>query len=244
MKNLLFLLLNLTSIAIYSQSNEMTITYGVSIDSSFFSKGKDQPNNPLKNHYSNVNKLEYDLKIKDNESIFELTDELRNGFEANNLKVATALSSRGIYYYNKLNGELIHQKEFTGNLFLVTLNNDVKWSYTNETKKIQNFNCYKATTIIKFKSGDKMIEKEVTVWYCPEIPSSFGPKNYNGTPGLILELREAYVVFYVKKIEKESISRIEKPTKGISIKEDEYNKIVQEKTEEFLSQAKKHINKN
>ncbi|WP_445455685.1 GLPGLI family protein [Flavobacterium sp. HNIBRBA15423] len=240
----LFSLLNLFAITIHCQNNDMVVTYGVVIDSAFYNKGQNQPNNPLAGHYSNVNKLEYDLKIKNNASTFELADRIKNSLEANKLKVAAALSSRGVYYYNKPSNELLLQKDFMGSLFLITLNNETKWNYTNETKKIQNFLCYKATKIIKFKSGEKTIEKEITAWYCPEIANSFGPKNYNGTPGLILELRDAYVVFCVKTISKVNIPKIEKPTKGIVLKEEEYNKMIQEKTDEFFSEAKKYTNQN
>lgn len=242
MRRFFLILISVYSITLYSQTNEMTVTYGVVIDSAFYYKGQNQPNNPLAGHYSNVNKLEYDLKIKNNESTFELVDKIKNSLEANKLKVAATLSSRGIYYYNKSSNELLLQKDFMGNLFLITLNNETKWNYTNETKRIQDFLCYKATKIIKFKNREKTIEKEITAWYCPEIANSFGPKNYNGTPGLILELRDAYVVFCVKTISKDNIVKIVKPIKGIALKEEEYNKMIQEKTDEFFSEAKKYTN--
>ena len=55
-----------------------------------------------------------------------------------------------------------------------------KWIiFKKESKKINNFQCYKATTIFR---GSK-----ITAYYTPEIPIGSGPFKLKGLPGLILE---------------------------------------------------------
>lgn len=94
---------------------------------------------------------------------------------------------------------------------------------------IQNFKCYKATTKIKFNNGVGDFTRDVTAWYCPSLPFSFGPKGYSGLPGLILELQENNVVFGAKKI-KLNIDNFKLPSelKGKIITEAEYKKVADE----------------
>src|SRR5690606_16426604 len=71
-----------------------------------------------------------------------------------------------------------------------------KWKITNETKQIQNYNCYKATTTFRGNNFE--------VWFTPEIPINAGPWKWCGLPGLILEAtdKDQSVVFKLEKIEK------------------------------------------
>jgi len=71
-----------------------------------------------------------------------------------------------------------------------------KWKITNETKQIQNYNCYKATTTFRGNNFE--------VWFTPEIPINAGPWKWYGLPGLILEAtdKDQSVVFKLEKIEK------------------------------------------
>lgn len=63
------------------------------------------------------------------------------------------------------------------------------WIVSTETKKIDNYLCYKADYIFEFKSWQgKQMTKKITAWFAPELPYSFGPGKYFGLPGLILEL--------------------------------------------------------
>ena len=75
----------------------------------------------------------------------------------------------------------------------------------------------------------------ITAWYAPEIPVSQGPESYYGLPGLILEINDGKTVILCSKIvlnHKEKVT-IKAPTKGKTVSEKEYNKIVLEKMEEL-----------
>lgn len=57
----------------------------------------------------------------------------------------------------------------------------ISWNISEtESKKINNFTCYKATTVFR--------GSEIVAYYTPEIPIGFGPFKFKGLPGLILEV--------------------------------------------------------
>lgn len=65
------------------------------------------------------------------------------------------------------------------------------WNILSESKKIDNYLCYKATCTESYTARDgKTKERVITAWFCPELPYSFGPLEFNGLPGLILELEK------------------------------------------------------
>lgn len=58
-----------------------------------------------------------------------------------------------------------------------------KWILGNETQTIAGYTCKKATT-----TRDLGVVQNITAWYCEEIPISDGPSQFNGLPGLILQI--------------------------------------------------------
>ena len=80
--------------------------------------------------------------------------------------------------------------------FLVTDELNYKWNITNETKKINEFTCYKATTTFRGNNFE--------AWFTPDIPINAGPWKWYGLPGLIVEATDTdkSVVFKLEKVEK------------------------------------------
>lgn len=100
-------------------------------------------------------------------------------------------------YYN-FEKKLIHDYTVLGKNLKVEISNKVNWNLRNEKKKIGNYNCLKAIGKIQYgKYKGKLIE----AWYTLDIPVKYGPKNYYGLPGLILEIKEPNTIFYASKIE-------------------------------------------
>ena len=58
------------------------------------------------------------------------------------------------------------------------------WNLNGETKIVAGYTCKKATTE-DIRMGSK---QNIVAWYTEAIPVSDGPSNFNGLPGLILEL--------------------------------------------------------
>lgn len=120
------------------------------------------------------------------------------------------------YYYNENTKTYsIKNCETLGECFIYT-DNYLKSQLTQESKKINGYNCYKA-----IRSNGKVI-----AWYTPLIPVNFGSKGEYGLPGLILELEIGKIIFKVTKIvlnPKEKVE-IEEPKDGIRVSYEEYAK--------------------
>jgi GLPGLI family protein len=76
------------------------------------------------------------------------------------------------------------------------------WDITSEGKMIDQYQCYKATYTFEYLArNQKMKTRVITAWFAPSLPYPYGPKDYYGLPGLILELTEGDITFLVSKIE-------------------------------------------
>jgi GLPGLI family protein len=102
----------------------------------------------------------------------------------------------------------------------------LEWDITVETKMVGGYLCYKAIYQKKFIGRDgKNKSIPIVAWFAPALPYSYGPKEYNGLPGLILELQEKRTVFYASNIivSKDKELEIDFPS-GKTITEEEYKK--------------------
>lgn len=145
--------------------------------------------------------LTFSLAFKKNESFFEIEDKVYLNDKKPNLSVVNAIISNGKHYINFENRKYYNERSIYGKNYVIkdTIINNNDWTVTNETKVIANYTCYKATKKI-FSNKAKTSTKEIVAWFCPEIPYYFGPKSYNGLPGLILELIDIRYTFYAEKI--------------------------------------------
>ena len=102
-----------------------------------------------------------------------------------------------------------------------------EWELTKETKKIDQYLCYKAI----LKSSDKKVE----AWFTNEIEAPYGPKGYYGLPGLILELKEGKKKVSFDKVSlfpSESII-INQPTEGEKITREELEGLAQKLFDQY-----------
>jgi len=119
-----------------------------------------------------------------------------------------------------------------GELFLITKPKLI-WKTQNDTKKIGEYNCFKATTEITVNTKGR--KKLITAWFTPEIPVSLGPLGYDGLPGLILELEVYNKIYFVKKIVLNPKEKIEIETliKGIKVTEKEFQEMASSTVQKF-----------
>lgn len=103
----------------------------------------------------------------------------------------------------------------------------IEWTIAEETKKINQHNCSKATCNFRGRN--------YTVWFTTEIQTSFGPLKLNGLPGLILEVIDdtKEVVLYAKAIKLEE-RLIDNKSSGLKIiSRSDYKKIMTEGMKKF-----------
>jgi len=101
------------------------------------------------------------------------------------------------------------------------------WKIGTEQVIIQGYTCQNAT----MKKGEKII----TAWFTPEIPVSAGPADYEGLPGLILSIEEdgRNTILATSIDLSEPDTAIKKPKEGTKVDQEELDKIVVEKIEEW-----------
>lgn len=167
----------------------------------------------------------------------------------------------GENYKNVKSDKQIQQQEFYGKKFLVKDQlQPMTWTLGNETKKIGNYTCFKATTFIptddllwysfswsRMRTTNDSEEKttevddksvditEVEAWYTPQIPVRHGPSEYWGLPGLILEVSAGDTTMLCSKIilNPSDVIEIEAPSKGSVVTKSEYQDLIQNKMVEF-----------
>lgn len=231
---ILSLILLITSSFCFAQNTTGRATYIIILDKN--NELRESNNN---DKYTNEaldlsKKIEYTLVFKDHEANFFTS---KNDFDSsivNRINIL-AFDPQNIYTNSKekyfiketySNNQFIHKNEF-----VIKESSKLKWKITKESKIVGNYLCYKATTIKEIHDTNEIIKEKVIAWFCPSLPYSFGPKEYMGLPGLILELQEEHMDFIVKNVDLENkdVVTIEKPKGKKAISEKEFNKIVDER---------------
>ncbi|WP_435416379.1 GLPGLI family protein [Polaribacter aestuariivivens] len=158
-----------------------------------------------------------------------------------------------IYFKNLKKNSYLNQTEIQGKRFLIKDKlPKYEWELSSETKNIGTYTCYKATFSkevesknITIKNGESVeeVKKETivtTAWYTPQIPLSNGPANYQGLPGLILEVNDGKKIIVCTEIilNPEEKITIQEPEKGKVVSQKKFNKIRKEKTDEMMEKMK------
>lgn len=229
----LFLALVFTSIITHGQIKTGRIEYGLVI-----SDDKELEKGLMSEYFSDAKKnaiyVSYSLDFNSTEMIFYKNEKM-NG-DNNNTAFSEAFSGvNGKLYKEKSSDFILNELDdkMLGHLILKKELNP-KWTLLKNTKKIQNYVCYEATTVIEIKNSVGVFKRNVVAWYCPKIPVSYGPKGYGGLPGLILELQEKNIIFGAKKITLNPANVIiVKPTKYKIVTEIEYQKMAEKSMQEM-----------
>ena len=163
-------------------------------------------------------------------------------FKEENNSLDNSMLERTILVFAKYMGKIytLENTTFTetkllGNNIYVKDKPNYNWKIEHETKKIDNFLCYKATGIYKVSHGEKTFHHPITAWFCPQIPYKSGPIGYDGLNGLILELQVRNVVYGLRKINFESNEKLDlsETKKFKMLTPEEYEKKLRELNEQF-----------
>ena len=124
--------------------------------------------------------------------------------EIDGITTAFSLAFAGVdgVYYRKKNEKIVLnaiEHPVVGKV-IIKEDYNIDWQLSEESKMIEGFLCYKAHTTIKYNNGVGDFVKQLIVWYCPQIPHSFGPKGYGNLPGMILEFQDNNILIGAKKI--------------------------------------------
>jgi|26BtaG_2_1085354.scaffolds.fasta_scaffold00004_3 GLPGLI family protein len=208
---------------------------------------------------------QYQLDFTQEESIFKKLPKLETP-DPKRGSMSISVSVVGddeILYKSIKENQLVNETELYGKPFLIQDDLEIRdWKLSKESKTIGEYVCFKATYVpsaedkdkdedededenedtTRLRSGidDKDEDKEIIAWYTPQIPVKNGPKNYEGLPGLILELQDGNLKFLCTKIvlNPEEKVVITKPTKGKKVNQKEFKAIVDKKNEEMMENFK------
>ena len=242
---ILFLVFTSKPENLFSQNNKfLHITYS----KDFYVKLDTAKTRSYKKEMSTFNSLlakyskevSYQLIVSYHHSLFFQNELKMDKSDYDLRKLVGSLGTEGKFYVNKKDSTYLNKKHFGGEDFIVILKAK-EWKITDEFKFISDFKCYKATSqdiIINSKGTFKF---KVVAWFCPELPSFFGPARYFGLPGLILELDNGKMNLRATKIHFSNKKETIKPfKKGIKLTQKEFDKFVKEKAKETFSKSFKN----
>lgn len=206
----------------------------------------------------------YTLSFSKSECLYEEQEKLEkpespaNGGDS--FSIAISFSGGGKKYLNLKENKSIVEEEIFGKEFLIVESIEKPdWKLVNETKKIGEYNCFKAELLIQVTEKRKEEYKEflkkeetkpslfkmeepkdktIVAWYTPEIPVSFGPKNYWGLPGLILEINEGESIILCSKValNTKEKSKIKVPNTGEKVTQKQFDEIQKEKMDSMKNE--------
>jgi GLPGLI family protein len=215
MRYFLFIIFSFLISGSVSKYNSGEVIYTVSLNKSI----KENSSSKIKGLLNNANDVNYQLVFNNEESKYQKIKSMVNDANTSINLTEIAAGAGNVFYYNSLTSENIYSNKGYDELFLIT-QRSLNWHLTKEMKKVETYNCYKAVAL-----NDKSEKSDIVAWYTLDIPLSFGPKYYNGLPGLILELNTKQVFFKATKIKlSDKQKEIEKPIDGIKITYVEYKK--------------------
>lgn len=234
---LLFVVSIFLSCSFYAQSNSGIITYRGVINQTYVDSfltdlnQKDIPMNikqGVADMYLNASEDEYFLHISNEESYFyhntpvDYWDSYDAGSRAGTNPFYTNTETDTIVGESSSLGRIAHQP--------------LEWELTNKTKTIGSYTCYQAIATERlFHSKGHYYNRDVIAWFTPTIPLNFGPKYYNGLPGLILQIERDKFTLTATNIElnlsdkKVTIKRLDE---GTVITFEEANRRIKEMTRE------------
>lgn len=193
---------------------------------------------------------EYLLNFNGYESVYKEVKELENAGQTGKIDViGIGSGTEGGIYKDIRNRVFSESRDGFGKLFLIedTLVN-LPWKLIEETRKIGEVTCYKATAALERKittnvadaqgnitAKERTVKTNVTAWYAPSIAINNGPALYWGLPGLIMEVSDGRLTLLCSEIvlNDKTEAKIQKPKKGQKVSQAKFDEIYDKKVNEM-----------
>jgi GLPGLI family protein len=175
-----------------------------------------------KSSIKELEKINFILEYNNNESIFYQEKTIFiNERSMQKLFPLLSISDDREVFTNKV--KIYKKLNAYGQDFLLEMPK-IKWEITNIQKKIGKFNCYKAVAKIERENSKRKFIQKIEAWFTPEIAFNYGPQEYNGLPGLIIEIKIGKnVMYHLTEIRTIKYKKIEMPTVGKKIIWEDFN---------------------
>ena len=254
------LLISLTSLTTFAtaQMKEGKISYERKIN-----MHRNLPNPQMKSMVPEFRTDKFELIFNESVSLFrsvvddEAPDPFANaggggGGMRMNFRMPTANTFTDVSKQMQYEERAFFEKEF----LIIDSLKQYKWKLSEETKTIAKQLCKKATTMITAPQMRMRVsiggggnntdtaantprapkETELVVWYAENIPVSFGPDNYSGLPGVIMEIDQdngATVTTAVEVSAKYPKKELVAPTKGDKMNRAQFQENMQKLMQEM-----------
>ena len=195
---LLFLFLG---VANFAQIKNGSVSYGILTSFKIESNQMEQVKTVFAKIKDAESKVTFTLNFNKKSSFFAPVPSLITEDKSNEL-ACEVMSLKKSFYVNEGESkyQILKSSDIIGD-YIMNFEKKADWILSNETKIINGYTCYKATSISSNESGWVDNSKfNITAWYTPKIPVPFGPIGYHGLPGLILEVQNSITTLYVKEI--------------------------------------------
>ena len=259
MKNILITLsFLLISVSIKAQSFSGKATYKshrksnfkTSDDSKMIDKHRQDFEAKLREMYEKTYILSFDKNESTYKEYVKLDAPKPQAGNQDDMVIIKPSGISALYYKNLKENRFVNQTQIMDKVFLIkdTLTNR-NWELSSEKKYIGNYTCYKATFseevinihMIEENGEVKEVEEKknisTTAWYSLELPFSNGPNNYQGLPGLILEINDGTTTIVCTEIillNTDKKITISEPKKGKVVNQEQFNKIRKQKEKEMM----------
>ncbi len=193
------------------------ITYEVDLNKKLLNKKAIDDNPKLKFIIENADPVLYNLIFDNNISKYEIVESIQNDSKSKLNIVKTGSGGSNVFYYNNNNKKTEKQMSLGGDNFIIEINKK-NWKILNQSKKIGKYSCVKALLL-----DSKNEQTSISAWFTTDIPLSYGPKDYNGLPGVILELNTGKFIYKATQIFiSDNYIQIEKNLEGKRMSEKDF----------------------
>lgn len=225
MKKHILLLNLLVSVVSFSQKESGSIEYKIS--PILFETNSKASTNPLVNEVRKIAESQiFNLEFNELYAKFSKKENLipQDEIDESIAKLASVTFTTDDEFYLDINSKIEIIKKSDG--ALIEIKNQKEWEITAETKKIGDYKCYKAIYQLPIINRNGVAKNvPIVAWFAPNLPFSYGPKGYNGVPGLILELTERKTTYQATSISLNAIEKIKiNLPSGKRITEEDYIK--------------------
>jgi len=176
----------------------------------------------LREAQSLSNEISFNLYFTTKDCYFEIAEKPVNQNYFSPLFTEMATNHQGYDFYVDLtSSEFIYTlyNNYLNKTFTIKDQFDYNWQILEETKQIGKLLAYKAIGYNKYN-------KTIEAWFTPDIPTSAGPENYYGLPGLIIELQIGYTKYILKNVTLQDVThKIKKIDDSNAVTENEYREI-------------------
>lgn len=163
--------------SLYGQTNFVKVNYGLKIG---YDEGFSNAD-ALKDYYAMAQKgadqVNFDLEASKVASYFRVKETISNTETTFAMSFSEATDS----YYNEGNtGYKIKYINGRFGEFRINDTEKTEWKLENETKYIDSYLCYKATSEQIVINSEGTFKHPIVAWYCPTIPIKLWAKRFSG----------------------------------------------------------------